>query len=163
MGLLDEAIRDHLELRRSHGVDPAVVAREELDALAPVEREEKPGRWSTLAEASADEAGAGRSPLGDARAVTRFDGDMVADGTTPSGADASRPRDTSFMEATAEIDMRAVLGELEHAMSGQEAGGEARIRRAVHAESATSLRTDAAARSAFDLEGGDLQPEAPGS
>jgi len=33
MGLLDDAIREHLELRRRHGVDVALVAREEHDAL----------------------------------------------------------------------------------------------------------------------------------
>ncbi len=35
MGLLDEAIRDHLELKRRSGADPGVVAREEHEALAP--------------------------------------------------------------------------------------------------------------------------------
>ena len=38
MGELDEAIRDHLELKRRRGADPAEVAREEQDALAPVTR-----------------------------------------------------------------------------------------------------------------------------
>ncbi len=33
MGLLDDAIREHLELRRRHGADAALVAREENDAL----------------------------------------------------------------------------------------------------------------------------------
>src|SRR3954451_20503148 len=33
MGLLDEAIRDHLELKRRRGADPGEVAREEHDAL----------------------------------------------------------------------------------------------------------------------------------
>jgi hypothetical protein len=38
MGELDEAIRDHLELKRRRGADPAEVAREEQEALAPVTR-----------------------------------------------------------------------------------------------------------------------------
>jgi hypothetical protein len=38
MGDLDEAIRDHLELKRRRGADPAEVAREEQEALAPVTR-----------------------------------------------------------------------------------------------------------------------------
>jgi hypothetical protein len=38
MGDLDEAIRDHLELKRRRGADPAEVAREEQDALSPVTR-----------------------------------------------------------------------------------------------------------------------------
>jgi hypothetical protein len=36
MGLLDEAIREHLELKRRSGADPSAVAREEREALAPV-------------------------------------------------------------------------------------------------------------------------------
>jgi hypothetical protein len=36
MGLLDEAIREHLELKRRSGADPSALAREELEALAPV-------------------------------------------------------------------------------------------------------------------------------
>ena len=38
MGDLDDAIRDHLELKRRRGADPAEVAREEQEALAPVTR-----------------------------------------------------------------------------------------------------------------------------
>jgi hypothetical protein len=39
MGLLDDAIREHLELKRLRGADPGAVAREEQDALGPVRRE----------------------------------------------------------------------------------------------------------------------------
>ena len=40
MGLLDDAIREHLELKRRHGADPAEVEREEIEALgAPPEEE----------------------------------------------------------------------------------------------------------------------------
>jgi hypothetical protein len=39
MGLLDDAIRDHLELKRRHGADPSEVAREEDEALGPARRE----------------------------------------------------------------------------------------------------------------------------
>ena len=38
MGDLDDAIREHLELKRRRGADPAEVAREEHEALAPVTR-----------------------------------------------------------------------------------------------------------------------------
>lgn len=38
MGLLDDAIREHLELKRLRGADPGVVAREEHDALGAVPR-----------------------------------------------------------------------------------------------------------------------------
>jgi hypothetical protein len=39
MGLLDDAIREHLELKRLRGADPGDVAREEHAALGPVVRE----------------------------------------------------------------------------------------------------------------------------
>ena len=38
MGDLDDAIREHLELKRRRGADPAEVAREEQEALSPVTR-----------------------------------------------------------------------------------------------------------------------------
>jgi hypothetical protein len=39
MGLLDDAIREHLELKRTRGADPTEVAREEAEALGPVRRD----------------------------------------------------------------------------------------------------------------------------
>src|SRR4051812_9900030 len=38
MGLLDDAIRQHLELKRRHGADPSEVARQEQEALGPARR-----------------------------------------------------------------------------------------------------------------------------
>jgi hypothetical protein len=43
MGLLDEAIREHLELMRRRGADPSAIAREEREALAPVFPDEREG------------------------------------------------------------------------------------------------------------------------
>jgi len=42
MGLLDEAIREHLALKRGRGADPAEIAREEKDALGPPTRTPEP-------------------------------------------------------------------------------------------------------------------------
>jgi hypothetical protein len=39
MGLLDDAIREHLDLKRRRGADPAEVERAEQDALGPVRRQ----------------------------------------------------------------------------------------------------------------------------
>jgi hypothetical protein len=39
MGLLDDAIREHLELKRSRGADPTEVSRQEDEALGPVRRD----------------------------------------------------------------------------------------------------------------------------
>ncbi len=40
MGLLDDAIREHLELKRRSGADPGEIAHKEHEALAPVFPEE---------------------------------------------------------------------------------------------------------------------------
>jgi hypothetical protein len=39
MGVLDDAIREHLDLKRRRGADPAEIERAEQDALGPVRRE----------------------------------------------------------------------------------------------------------------------------
>ena len=38
MGLLDEAIREHLDLKRRRGADPSEIERLEREALGPVRR-----------------------------------------------------------------------------------------------------------------------------
>jgi hypothetical protein len=43
MGLLDDAIREHLDLKRRRGADPAEVERAEREALGPVRRNAGPG------------------------------------------------------------------------------------------------------------------------
>src|SRR5579875_2191600 len=42
MGLLDDAIREHLELKRRRGADPTEVDRAEREALGPVRRGPEP-------------------------------------------------------------------------------------------------------------------------
>src|SRR5450755_4370143 len=42
MGLLDDAIREHLDLKRRRGADPAEVERAEREALGPVRRNREP-------------------------------------------------------------------------------------------------------------------------
>jgi hypothetical protein len=59
MGLLDDAIREHLELKRQHGADPDEVTRQEQEALGAARRAEfaKPeGQASEEAEAAPPEA-----------------------------------------------------------------------------------------------------------
>jgi hypothetical protein len=43
MGLLDDAIREHLDLKRRRGGDPTEIARAEQEALGPVRRDPGPG------------------------------------------------------------------------------------------------------------------------
>jgi hypothetical protein len=66
MGLLDDAIRDHLDLKRRRGADPAEVERAEREALGPVRRNPTP---SELAEADAE------APVGAAPAYDQADED----------------------------------------------------------------------------------------
>jgi hypothetical protein len=47
MGLLDDAIREHLELKRRHGADPGEVAEQEHEALGPVRRADASGASAT--------------------------------------------------------------------------------------------------------------------
>jgi len=61
MGLLDDAIREHLELRRRHGTDPGEVARQEHEALGRVRRGEAPVEEADRAE---DDGGAVAAALG---------------------------------------------------------------------------------------------------
>lgn len=46
MGVLDEAIRDHLELRRRHGASDAEIARAEAEALGPARRDPAAGLFA---------------------------------------------------------------------------------------------------------------------
>lgn len=71
MGLLDDAIREHLELKRRHGADPDEVARQENEALGATRRAEfarpEGGEPAETPEASAvaetgEAAPAGESP-----------------------------------------------------------------------------------------------------
>jgi hypothetical protein len=105
MGLLDDAIREHLELKRSRGADPEEVAAAEREALEPLD-----------VGAPAD-AGDASGPAGAeeeiAPAVHAADEQPVAE--LPL-ADFS-----SVGQETAELDMQAVLAEdAEHAEAAAE-------------------------------------------
>jgi hypothetical protein len=55
MGLLDDAIREHLDLKRRRGGDPAEIARLEQEALGPVRREPGPAAGGEAAAPAVDE------------------------------------------------------------------------------------------------------------
>jgi hypothetical protein len=104
MGLLDDAIRDHLELKRLRGADPGEVAREQKEALTPVLGDE---------DATADE-----DPL-----LSLEDFNIASAPTTPSVGETTdgdaQPTSQLALGAdlgtggqeTAELDMRTVLGD----------------------------------------------------
>lgn len=54
MGLLDDAIREHLDLKRRSGGDPAEIERLEREALGPVRREPTAVAEATVAPAGYD-------------------------------------------------------------------------------------------------------------
>ncbi len=96
MGLLDDAIREHLELKRRRGADPGEVAREERAALEPA-----------LADADGEHA----------TDEHRMEADGVALGgqeTATEPAGAAGPEEpiaelSTPAQETAELDMRSVL------------------------------------------------------
>jgi hypothetical protein len=96
MGLLDDAIREHLELKRLNGTDPGVVAREEQNALGPVRRRGDP---EETGEAGLSEPEGSALPLAEADPI-----DSSAGG-----------------QETVEINMEA---ELDTGMFGESAEGE---------------------------------------
>lgn len=68
MGLLDDAIREHLDLKRARGGDPAEIERMEREALGPVRRE--PTFGSTRLEAPEQHLPVGFEPVYDDERLT---------------------------------------------------------------------------------------------
>jgi hypothetical protein len=59
MGILDDAIREHLELKRQHGADPSEIDRLEHEALGPVRRQPlEPPSQESVPEAEVDDRSA---------------------------------------------------------------------------------------------------------
>lgn len=96
MGMLDEAIREHLELKRRRGADPSEVAREAREALAG------PAAVAVDDGESSDHESFDDDGYGDADAG-------VADFGAPDERHAADFR--AMGQETAELDMQAVLDE----------------------------------------------------
>ncbi len=115
MGLLDDAIRDHLELKRLRGADPGEVAREQKEALEPALDGEDALREQDLPVAPEDVG----TPVSSESAP-------VAAPHLGAAHEAPQPADEPDLEAgsqeTAELDMQSVLDRREeelpeHALS----------------------------------------------
>jgi hypothetical protein len=65
MGLLDDAIREHLDLKRRRGADPTEVEREEREVLGPVRRRGDPAHGGELALAHEEDLEHEPLPLDD--------------------------------------------------------------------------------------------------
>jgi hypothetical protein len=102
--MLDDAIREHLELKRLRGADPGEVAREEHDALGRVQRE------PDGAEPELDEHDAAES------------GPSVYE-AAESQSDPHDPHVAHAGQETAEINMEAELGGETRATPPVPAGG----------------------------------------
>ncbi len=102
MGLLDDAIREHLQLRRRHGADPSEVLSKEQEALGPVAAQADvalPTEGDTLFAADSSLAG-----------VDITDGNMVAEDRRRERREGDRgAADPYLSQETVELDMRAVL------------------------------------------------------
>ena len=98
MGLLDDAIREHLELKRLRGADPGEVARAEKEALDPVPRERQ--------VATADGSQLEQNVVAEASDEM----DPAGQGDTSEAAEAPRNADLSDDPGeTAELDMQTLL------------------------------------------------------
>jgi hypothetical protein len=116
MGLLDDAIREHLELKRLRGADPGEVAREQREALDPVPRDEP--------AASDHDPGAVGDVAHDARNETAQVDVPPAEANRPgapqSASDVESPDDS---RETAELDMRTLLHEDQETRDADNAAG----------------------------------------
>jgi len=135
MGLLDDAIREHLELKRRRGADPGEVAREQREVLD-----------------SPTETGAAPAAPGAPAAA-----DLALDATAVDSDTQSPHRDPSARAAvegeTAELDMSSVLG-----------GEQSTARGAAPAEIIGDERADAGASASSGASGDEdsLEWEVPG-
>ncbi len=109
MGLLDEAIREHLELKRRRGADPGEVAREERELLDPGLREGPSSDGeAALAQSDAEPADAG-PPVSDGSSLAADDPD---ESHRPVFSERQiHDPSAAAQQETAELDMRRVLEE----------------------------------------------------
>jgi hypothetical protein len=105
MGLLDDAIREHLDLKRRHGAAEEEIARQEQEALGPPRRGEvpqplrpaEPGQEPDVASepaATAEETvGAYAAPAPDAEAPAEpvQEGDDWLDASAPPATEPAAP------------------------------------------------------------------------
>jgi hypothetical protein len=115
MGLLDDAIREHMELKRLRGADPSEVARQESEVLGRVPRRGDAEGEEPRDEDAVDEA------AGEDHTPETHDSPIA----TPGGHDADF---ANVGQETAEFDMSTVLDEHEekdpagHGHPGEPAG-----------------------------------------
>jgi len=127
MGLLDDAIREHLELKRLRGADPGEVAREQREALEAVPRREEvaaPAEMSAAedqAEAIAERTSPETHPQEEARVAARpITGGQPVRAPQPVSGESSQ-----VSQETAELDMRSVMNDETNSSAGASSAPEA--------------------------------------
>jgi hypothetical protein len=93
MGLLDDAIREHLELKRRHGADPGDLAKLEREAFGPVRRGAEPAETPQVETAPEPAAGETREPVDPVLT------EPEVDAPEPAPADAEDEDDVAWEEA----------------------------------------------------------------
>jgi hypothetical protein len=106
MGLLDDAIREHMELKRLRGADPSEVAREEQDVLGPVDLDEH-----TESQESDDDDAVAAEQVLPAGEAAEEDAARAGDHSFASAEPAGEQDFANVGQETAELDMRTVLHE----------------------------------------------------
>jgi hypothetical protein len=120
MGMLDDAIREHLELKRRRGADPGEVALQERAALEPVIGDHEPAEDGEEYGETDEHVEATHADVPETTAAV---GDAVETHTQPVEGDRT---DQLTGQETAELDMRSVLEEeLHEGPQGDPLGDEA--------------------------------------
>src|SRR5919198_6634281 len=102
MGLLDDAIREHLELKRRRGADPTELERQEHEALGPARQREfaKPDGEAPAADAPSDEVPEAR-PVEETPAAAAMEAPAV-DEPPPPVEEPPPPPEEPIPQPTAE-------------------------------------------------------------
>jgi hypothetical protein len=123
MGLLDDAIREHLELKRRRGADPAEVAREQQEVLAADSDDAVSGDLDASTEEHALEVGPSRGEdraAGEHALEASAGASAFAEPVPVDTPELPPEEDGANLEETAELDMNAVL-EDEHTADAENA------------------------------------------
>jgi hypothetical protein len=115
MGLLDDAIREHLELKRLKGADPGSVAREEQDALGSVPRADEADHGGLELDASSPEA---RQPLAQVGSAPVVDPGESGEETVEINMEAELASEAGF-ESVLEVKQREQGGPVAHPAHGR--------------------------------------------
>jgi len=118
MGLLDDAIREHLELKRLRGADPGEVAREQREALDPVPRDPRDASQDEDDFEGAEDFG----PETDGEEAPQVEAAYAREHQAGASEPAGDVEHADDLRETAELDMRTLLTDDQQAPSSNAAG-----------------------------------------